>query len=343
MARLLYGILSAVTPAPTVSSLVDALGPDAQVLIHHDWSQQPDFVLERPNVDYVPEPERTGWATWGATLAVFRMLETALERHDFDYFQLMTPNCLPIRPAAQLADHIDRTGAAFYVDHVPVDGDPTVLMSHGYRAFAAAGSFGFRALLKLRQAYFGRNPDVANRANLAFPTTSLIDAGGMRGALAHASLWATDAVSRYAPWHPFGRDLKCHFGCSWFGASREGCRYLLDRSQDRRLMQWASRVSMPGELLLPTLIANSGLPVAPSNYLLSIFDGARPRPFGMADFETIRASERFFARKFPEDPVSPIRLAVKQQLLHAPCADASAHATDDAPHAALSSTPRPDA
>ncbi|MGE0312734.1 MAG: beta-1,6-N-acetylglucosaminyltransferase [Lautropia sp.] len=335
MARLLYGILSAVTPAPTVSSLVDALGPDAQVLIHHDWSQQPEFSLHGPNVDYVPDPVRTGWATWGATLAVFRMLETALERYDFDYFQLMTPNCLPIRPASQLADHLARTGAAFYVDHVSVEDDPIALMSHGYRAFAPADSIGFRVLLKLRQAYFGRNPPVENRANLAFPTANLADAGGARGALARAARLATELTARYGFWHPFGPKLHCHFGCSWFGASREGCEYLLDRSRDRQLIDWFSRVSMPGEILLPTLIANAGMPVAPSNYLLSRFDGARPVPFGMADFDTIRASARFFARKFPEDPISPIRLAVKRQLL-AGRADEAAGDAAAAPIAALS-------
>lgn len=332
MTRILCGIVSAVTPAPTLASLVDALGPSVSVLLHHDWSQQPDFELDGANIEYVDDPVRTGWASWGASLAVFRMIETALERHDFEYFQLMTPNCLPIRPIAQLERHLERTGATFYVDHVGTDDDETVLMSHGYRAFAPADSYRFRALLKLRLAWFGRNPPTENRSNLAFPTQNLLAVGGFRGALAYSARQATRLVARHAPWHPFGRDLRAHFGCSWFGATREGCEYLLERSRDAKLMNWFSRVSMPGELMFPTLIANSGLPIAPSNYLLSTYEGARPRPFDMGDFETIRTSKRFFARKFPEDPRAPIRLAVKERLL---IARASCETAQTGEHTAL--------
>lgn len=315
MKKMLFGVLSSVSSAATVSNLVGALGPDADILIHHDWSQQAGFELDADNVSFVQDPLHTGWATWGLSLAVFKLIEVALARHRFDYFQLMTPSCLPIRPLVDLANHLDKTRAAFYVDHVALEANPLVLMSHGYRALAPIGSWRYRGLRRLRRWYFGDVAPETNRFNLSFPTTSQANRDDLAGMRARVAKRLTDLTASSAGfWHPYGDVFGCHVGCSWFGASREGCEYLLEQSRNRRLMDFFSRVEMPSEIMMPTLIANSGLPVAPSNYLLSPFEGARPRAFDLHDLPAIRASERFFARKFPEDPAAPIRIAIRQLL-----------------------------
>ena len=78
--RILFGIMSAVQPAATVASLVDTLGPDHPVMVHHDWSQQPDFHLRRPNLSYVQHPERTGWANWGFSRGILKLVSGAMAR-----------------------------------------------------------------------------------------------------------------------------------------------------------------------------------------------------------------------------------------------------------------------
>lgn len=311
-----FGILSAIAPASTISDLALALGPDALALVHHDWTQQHDFAPSGTNIEFVADPVRTGWANWGLALAVFKLLETALARHRFDFFQLLTPACLPIRPRAEFLAHLGRSGADFHVDHLPLTIDPTVQMSHAYRALAPNGSLRYRALWKARSWYFGDAPPTANRSNLAFPTSSRIGIPGAAGVLARVGKWITDVAGHPAGfWHPYTRDYRCHVGCSWFGASRAGCEYLLEQSRNTRLMSYFSRVDMPSEIMVPTLIANSPLRTAPSNHLLSTFEGARPRPFDIGDFATLQASPRFFARKFPEVAGAPIRVAVHERLL----------------------------
>ena len=314
--KIVYGILSAVAPPSTIADLTRILGSDAIRLIHHDWTQQPDMPVSGHNVEFVSEPARTGWANWGLSLAVFKLMETALARHRFDYFQLMTPACLPIKPQAALVAHLKRTVADFHVDHVPLDLAPNIRMSHAYRALAPAGSVRYRALWRARRWYFGENPATENLSNLSFPITNRIEAGGITGALAQLGQWATiRAAHSRRLGHPFDRDFRCHVGCSWFGASRSGCEALLEQSRDRRLMDWFTRVSMPGEIMMPSLIANSGLPIAASNYLLSVYEGARPRSFELDSLADLRKSPRFFARKFPEDVRAPIRIAVRERLL----------------------------
>lgn len=314
--KTVFGVLSAIAPASTVADLARALGDDALVLVHHDWSQQPEFALQARNIEFVDDPVRTGWANWGLTEAIFKLMETALARHDFDYFQLMTPACMPIRPRSELVAHLQRTHADFHVDHLPLATMPIVEMSHGYRALAAQNSLRYRMLWKAREWYFGRNPPTENLSNLSFPTTSRIDLPGSAGMLARLGKRITDLAGHpKAFWHPYSEDFRCHVGCSWFGASRAGCEYLLERRKNRSLMKYFSRISMPGEIMMPTLIANSGLRIAPSNHLLSRFEGARPRPFGLDDLPMLRDNQRFFARKFPEVHDAPIRVAVHEQLL----------------------------
>lgn len=65
--RILFGIMSAVHQPETVAALCDALGTGNPILIHHDFTQQADFFVERSNVSFVQDPVKTGWGTWGFT------------------------------------------------------------------------------------------------------------------------------------------------------------------------------------------------------------------------------------------------------------------------------------
>src|SRR5690606_10510136 len=135
-----------VQPAATVAHLCDALGTSQSILIHHDWSQQPGFALDRPNVSYVRHPHRTGWANWGFSQGILKLVEEALDSLDFDYFQLLSPTCLPIRPVESFAAHLEGTRADFYVDAVRLDEDRFTLLSHGWRAFAPESTWRHRVL-----------------------------------------------------------------------------------------------------------------------------------------------------------------------------------------------------
>jgi hypothetical protein len=67
---------------------------------------------------------------------------------------------------------------------------------------------------------------------------------------------------------------------------------------------------MADEMMFATIFGNSDLVGAPSNHLLSRFIDARPAWLEMSNLDDILASDRFFGRKFPEDPASPIRQAI---------------------------------
>jgi hypothetical protein len=317
--RILFGIMSAVQPAATVASLVDALGPDHPVMVHHDWSQQPDFQLRRPNLFYVEQPERTGWANWGFSRGILKLIAEAMARQQFDYFQLLSPTCLPVRPIVEFEAHLAQCGADFLVDSVRLDSDDNVLMSHGWRAFAAADSTRQRILRRARKWYFGTDAAVESRDGLSFPVTSLVEAPGIAGIRARVGRSITLQAARgHGFSHPFSEAFPCYAGSTWFSASRRGCAHLLDRARDEALTAAFARMHMGDEMYFPSVFRNSGLPCAPAVHYIARFVEARPAWFDLSGLDEIRRSGAFFARKFPEDPASPVRLAVREMVTPKP-------------------------
>ena len=222
--RILFGIMSAVQPVDTVASLVDALGTRHPVLIHHDWSQQPSFGLSRPQVSFVENPRRTGWGNWGFSEGILKLVDAALKAHDFDYFQLLSPTCMPIRPVELFEKHLADTAADFLVDAADVGGDRSVLMSHGWRAYSAEHTLRHRILRRSRRWFLGANPAMANRAGLSFPVTSMLDRGGLAALKARIGWGITSLAARKIAFdHPFSAEFRCYAGSTWFTASRRGC------------------------------------------------------------------------------------------------------------------------
>ena len=103
--RIIFLVMSAVSKPGTIDQLARALAPHL-VLVHHDFSQTPDFPLTAPNVHFVPNPKRTGWAVFGFAEGIFHSMQYALAHFDFDYLQLLSPTCLPIKPLRQFEEHI---------------------------------------------------------------------------------------------------------------------------------------------------------------------------------------------------------------------------------------------
>src|SRR5262249_1336799 len=124
------------------------------VLVHHDFSQQPQFPLTAPNALFVPAPVATGWGVFGFVDGIFHSLRHAISELDFEYLQLLSPTCLPIKPMAEFELHVGRQVPAHF-DCIDLLADREALMSVGYRAFTPAGSLRHRLARRLSIEYFG--------------------------------------------------------------------------------------------------------------------------------------------------------------------------------------------
>ncbi len=306
---IVFGILSAAHKPETLQQLVEALG-DYPVVIHHDFAQQPEFRIDAPNVTFVADYASSGWAAWGLMESVGRTIRFCGEHYDYDYLQFLTPVDLPIKPLAQFEAMIaaDKHDAA--VDLLDLSDDELVFMTFAFRAYAAENSIPYRLLWRLREAYFGDYNTVV-RGGLSIPTSPALRPDGTRTMGARLSLAITRGYVALV--RRFGNDmmrLPMKAGSVWFGANRRACEYLADKLEDSAIQARFKPLFAAPEMLISTVFAQSSFRCLPGNHLINAFDGARPIWFGTEDLEQLKASDRFFARKFPDDPAAPVRRLV---------------------------------
>ncbi|HYF43308.1 MAG TPA: hypothetical protein VEA35_12825 [Ramlibacter sp.] len=309
--RIVFGVMSAVTPAGTVDQLARALAPHT-VLVHHDFSQRPDFVLTAPNVRFVENPKRTGWATFGFVDGIFHTLAFADEHLDFDYFQLLSPTCLPIRPLAEFEQHVSGQADAHFAS-IDLLADPDCLMWVGYRAFTPDGSLRHRALRRLSVNYFRGMPGRRDEGGVWLRS-------GWRPGL--DGLFRRLAVKAFSlPWlgrHPFDESFRPYYGSVWFGARRHVARRMVEIYRRPGVRDYFSRLRIAEEFLIPTLLKQAAHCQGPFHHYVNKFIEAHPSKISEAEIPTLVASGAFFARKFPEDPANPVRARVLEELVHGP-------------------------
>jgi hypothetical protein len=298
--KIVFGILSANEPREALTQLVDSLGKDDSIVVHHDYSKQPGFKLDRSHAYVIPDFIETGWGSPSLPRAVFHLIRTALTRDRFDYFQLLSASCLPLRPIADLKDHLASRELPIHADLLDLDSDERVMMSHGHRVFCRAEKLAARLLNRSRRWYLGDDPVAIQQANLSIHERS--DPAAQLTALQ----WLGKQVHVAARVgildnHPFHAGLTPFVGSLWFCLRRDVCEYLVQQEASSSLVPYLMGLKVCDEILFPTLLGNSGFEVHESNHLVSDFIGSHPRPFDRRDLQTLADSDKFFARKFSTD------------------------------------------
>ena len=311
---LAFGILSSRESPESVGQLIDALGTGARVWVHHDDAKGPGPRPLRGEARRIVDPAETAWGEWSLCEAILRLLREALTDPDWRYFQLLSGSCLPIRPIEDFARHVERSDADAHVDMVALGDDDVALMSHGFRAYAPQGTLGHRVLRRLRRWYMGPHEGSIDRKGLGFslPTPGREDAPAARLALEGMRRIRDGTAPGLS--HPFGPDRGCWVGSTWWGARREVCEWIVAQPEDGELQRFFRRVLIPDEFYFQTLLGNSGFAVASSNHRISRFDDSHPVRLGLDDLADLERSDRFFARKFADDPQDPARLEILARI-----------------------------
>lgn len=307
--KIVFIVMSAVARPSTVDQLVRSLAPHP-VLVHHDFSQSPDFSLAAPNARFVPEPRRTGWAVFGFTEGVFHSMRFALERIDFDYLQLLSPTCLPIKPIWQFEQHAAGEAEAHF-DCLDLLADEDALMSVGYRAFTPEGSLRHRMLRRLSGSYFGKSPGRRDEAGI------WLRSGRAPGIVPGIALAAMSAVSRPSfGRHPFNASFRPYYGSPWLGARRHIVQRLVEQFRQPGIRDYFSRLRIADEFLMVSLLKQLVRSKGPMNHFIQRYDHAHVGEFQPDDLQALRDSPAWFARKFPDNPLAAVRQRVLQDLVH---------------------------
>jgi hypothetical protein len=307
-AKIVFLVMSAVSKPETVDQLARALAPHP-VLVHHDFSQTPEFTLNAPNVRFVPNPKRTGWGVFGFVEGVFHAMQYALAHIDFDYLQLLSPTCLPIKPIEQFETHVSGRADAHF-ECVDVLNDRDALMSIGYRAFTPDRSLRFRVASRLSRTYFGDSPGRRDEAGI------WLRSGDPKTPASRLALVVTRAIARrQIGRHIFDENFRAYYGSAWFGARRHIIAAMVESFQRPHLWGYFSRLRLSEEILIPSLLMHLRANKGPLNHCMQTFDQAHTGLFDVEDIAQLKKSPAYFARKFPDDPVAPIRIRVLAEMV----------------------------
>ena len=322
--KIVFVVMSAVSKPATIEQLARALAPHL-VLVHHDFSQTPNFPLTAPNVRFVPNPKRTGWAVFGFVDGIFHSLQYAIANIDFDYLQLLSPTCLPIKPIQQFEAHVSGPADAHF-DCIDLLRDRDALMSVGYRAFAPEGSLRHRVARRLSLVYFGDSSSRRDEAGI------WLRSGAATGVLPWIALGSMKALGR--PWigrHIFDESFRPYCGSTWFGARRHVIGAMVEFFSRPAVRDYFSRLRIADEFLIPSVLMHLEVRKGPMNHFIQAFTHAHTGEIHEEHIEQLRRSSAYFARKFADDPAAPARVRVLRELAES---DAAAGSTrlDGRPH-----------
>ena len=306
--NIVFLVMSAVSKPETVDQLARVLAPH-RVLVHHDFSQSPDFRLAAPNVQFVPDPKKTGWAVFGLVEGIFHSLQFAVDHLDFDYLQLLSPTCLPIKPLRDFEAHV-AGGADAHFGCIDLLRDRDALMSVGYRAFTPEGSLRHRAMRRLSGSYFGSSPRRRDEAGI------WLRSGRGKGivpwiALGAIQLLAKPRIGR----HIFDESFHPYYGSAWFGARRPVIQGITELFFRPAIHNYFSRLRIAEEFLLPTLLMRLGVRKGPMNHYVQRFNEAHTGQIHEEHLAQLRDCGAFFARKFADDPRDATRTKVLRELV----------------------------
>ena len=311
--KILFVVMSAVHQASVLDQLARALAPH-QVLVHHDFSQTPEFELHEPNVLFVPDPKRTGWADFGFVDGIFHSLNYALKNLEFDYLQLLSPTCLPIKTMSQFEAHIS-SGDEAHFGCISLRDDKDALMWVGYRAYTPYPSFRHRVARWLTGRHFFGSTGRRDEAGIWLKSGFAENRHGRMSLMARIARVSFSVMSHpLFGRHIFDKDLPPYVGSVWFGARQHVIEALVAAYARPGLREYFSRLHIAEEFLIPTLLKRTGARAGTLNHYINRFDEAHPRWIDDSDFATLSASPKFFARKFADDPTASIRQRVINEL-----------------------------
>ena len=255
------------------------------IVCHHDFAQSAvNMAHFDTNVQFVEQPERTGWGLWGVTEGIQRAIEKLYHQSDPDWFTVLSAADYPIRPASLVVQELAATQADAFMDLRPIEaGRPARHFGHydsqlaHHDNFALAKSRFLDTRLTILPALGGR---AAKRIRLPFRD----------------------------PLGPFDNAYRCFVGSQWFTANRRCARRLLTpTTRDQKLRRYMQRRWHADESYYNTVIGNElslQIDVNPRRFVRWTRGAARPEALQLTDLPAILASGAHFARTF--EHTSPV-------------------------------------
>lgn len=309
--KIAFGVLSSKQSTDAIDEIAKSVAPHP-VYVHHDFSKQPDFAPKSINIHILQNPVVTAWGNWSLVEASYCLMAVAMEDPEVTHFQLLSEACLPVRPIKEFEAYLSSEQPDAMIDILSMQND-AAMISHGWRYFHRS-SLSLRLIRRASVWAWGKGA-----AYCATSSVNLRLANCVKGIIPRAKGAVGRLVLRaYAKsaQEMLKENGLRHFaiGGQWFGASRRAVMWLLSaRNACVTFTKHYQRCHIPDESYLHTLLLNAqltGVPlkICPSNHALFWDEcGTGPDMLKSQDIDRVRASGKFFSRKFSLSADDPIR------------------------------------
>ena len=315
--RILFSVLSSRDTKDAICQLADLLFPH-QIIVHHDFTKFPDYKIDKPNVYVLEDPVVTSWGGWSLVDATLKLMEVACSRYEFEYFQLLSESCLPIKSISELEAYLNR-----YKPDATIDLQPLIpckgpeFYSHGWRYL----TIGKKTRYVARKLYYYQKKLGSNIQIGLVNSIALDRSSGLLTKLAFNFTLALSYV--FLSFCALFSVKNIAVGGQWFGVSRTTLSNMIDYcSSHPELLERFKSFPIPDESFFQTIINHVGCnKILPPLHGLS-WRGGMTGPDLLTDGDVddlMQANDKFFARKFSLEPSDPARSVVCSRL-NTPCA-----------------------
>lgn len=229
--------------------------------------------FQMDNVFFIENRFNSGWAGFKVTLATLELMKLAfIHEPKIDFFILLSGQCFPIKPKNELDFYLEQNHEKLFIECRPF---PLEEQKGG-------------GWPKIQYHWFMDELASFN---------SYIKWGFLR------SLHYLQNAVGYHRKYPGG--IQPYWGSQWWALPRFAVEYVLDHArQSPELLRFHRFSFCPDELYIQTVIGNSPYYKQISNKPFRYIDwkhaekSGSPKTLRMEDFETLKNSEHYFARKF---------------------------------------------
>lgn len=330
--QICYGILSSSTTGGAVNQLAKSLGTKSTIVIHHDYSQQPEFsVDDGPNITVLKDYVKTEWGRWSQAQAIICLLEHSLNNSSFDYFQLLSETCLPIRPIHEFEEFLATTKPDACIGLIRLSGKPDDIgtLNYAWRYFSTYRRWN-RVIAILSQNCLDEAGKSDPKARDLFQGLSVIKLKTIKKRYSSLlNIYLLKTVLKLGQFlHPFDKIFDCYVGSTWFCINRKTAEYLLNEIKNKpALIAHYRGTRSPDESIFHSVLGNAAFEKLSSiNHFISWQQReSGPDELATTHFDAMKNSKKFFARKFSKSPTDDFRLQTiagqitqSNQLLNSP-------------------------
>jgi len=284
-----------------VYRLIDILSyhRDSYVFIHLDKKYNINIDKKYDNnnkIYFIKDRVNVSWGGFSIVKSTLKLLSKSTSSYKFDYYILISGQCLPIKSEKELRDKLkDNEGfSSLQVKNKIMRQDKDNYMYKFYYPVF----FDELCFIKSDRIKIGRKKPYVKKMIVCWVR----------------KIYKLIKIKRKIP-----KDIEPHFGSQWWILHKDHVKYVLDFIRKRPdVLKYFKHTWAPDELFFQSILMSSPLKEMIINKSLWYIDwntNGPPKTLTMDDFDEIVNSDKFFARKFDSLVDSEIIERISEKVL----------------------------